>query len=260
MSLPLLCCGTAPDAEVRRVAVTSDGRRDPLQATATAITSLTPGAAIILEHGGPATARWSSDRAAALDDDVVDPATARRARRMDDAAVAAVIAAFAASAAHVRCLGGVPIVAAVDDDLLHRALSPLGGGGRASDVVLAILRACAPCDLLLTVEDLAPGGLSPAAGVAFARRAVDVSGAARLIAAGGTGWLEPLRSRRKGRSLDRTGLGLASSAWCVGAVPVRVPVWGYVRGEVDADVVRASARRLGLGGVLQSLEGQPGRP
>jgi hypothetical protein len=249
-ALPWLVCRDRDGATLWRVAVRADGRRDPAQTVITDVVGASEGAAadgIVLDHAGPAASRHALERAVALAGTPVDPVSGRRARELSPVEVQDLIAAFAAAAVRVRA-GGRRVVVAVDDDgLLHRALSPLGGAPDV-DLVVRVIAACAPCDLRLVVEDLAPGGLDPAAGIAFARRAVAIAGADRVFAGGGTAAFDPLWSRRKGKSVDRSGLGLASAAWLIGRV--EVPVFGVVRGPVDVDRVAARARGLGLAGVL----------
>lgn len=232
-----------------RLAVSPTGRRHPDQAVVDeASLAALPGLAsmVVLDHAGPAASRWSTERAVAVDE-VVDPASGRRARALDGAEWAALVDAFAAAARLVRAAGHAVVVAVDGDGLLHAALSPLQSPSRP-ERVLQVLAACAPCTPLLTIEDLAPGGLDASAGVAFAGAAIEAAKAPMLIATGGTAWLLPLLERRKGRSVDQTGLALASAGWCVGRVAV--PVVGVVRDDVDVDVALAAARRLGLAGVL----------
>ncbi len=234
-----------------RVAVRADGRRSPQHATIDDVDHQTIADAIVLDHAGPASSRHAVERAVALVGAPLDPVSGRRARALLPFEVDAVIATWSAAAERVRASGRRAVVAVDDDGLLHRALSPLGGTPDA-DTVVGIIAACAPCDLHLTIEDLAPGGLDATAGLAFARRALAVAGATRVYAGGGTAAFDPLWSRRKGNSIDRSGLGLASAVWLSGCVSV--PVFGVVRGvvdvDVDVDVVTRRARGLGLAGVL----------
>jgi hypothetical protein len=231
-----------------RLAVSPNGRRHPGQAVLdeASLAALPGDTMVVLDHAGPAASRWATERAVAVDE-VVDPASGRRARALDDQEWATLVDAFAAAARRVRAAGHAVVVAVDGDGLLHAALSPLQSPSRP-ERVLEVLAACAPCTPLLTIEDLAPGGLDASAGVAFAVAAIEAAKAPMLIATGGTAWLLPLLERRKGRSVDQTGLALASAGWCVGRVAV--PVVGVVRDDVDVDVALAAARRLGLAGVV----------
>ena len=151
------------------------------------------------------------------------------------------------------------VVVAVDDDgLLHTALSPLSSIPTRRDRVLTILAACAPCDVLLVIEDLAPRGLDPTAGIAFARDAVLITNAKRLYATAGTAWLPPLRDRKKGRSVDIEAHDLASAAWAVGRVDVEV--YGVVRTAAPLDLVARKARQFGLAGFIVDERAAPQTP
>lgn len=230
----------------------ADGRRAPDHATIDDVDADAIATTILLDHAGPAASRHAVARAVALGGSPIDPVSGRRALALDDAGRQQLIAAFAEAARRVRA-GGRRVAIAVDDDgLLHRALSPLGGAVDV-DLLLQVIAACAPCDLRLVVEDLAPGGLDATAGIAFARRAIDVAGAAVVFAGGGTAAFDPLWSRRKGRSVDTSGLSLASGAWLVGRVGI--PVFGVVRGATDIDVVTERAQRLGLAGIVHVDDG-----
>gem|GEM_PF-1550577 len=256
--LPWWSCRDRDGAAQWRVAVRADGRRHPHHATVGDVDDRAVADTIVLDHAGPAASRHAVERAVALVDAPIDPVSGRRARALLPVEVDAMIAAWSAAAARVRTLGRRVVIAVDDDGLLHRALSPLGGTPDP-DVVLRVIAACAPCDLRLTIEDLAPGGIDATAGIAFATRAVATAGATRVFAGGGTAAFDPLWSRRKGRSVDTGGLGLASAAWLPGRIGV--PVVGVVRGAVDVDVVTRRARALGLAGVLHlddDADDQPG--
>jgi len=239
-----------------RLAVSPGGRREPAQAVVDegSLPALPGDSMVVLDHAGPAASRWSTERAVGVDE-VVDPASGRRCRALDAGEWTALVNAYGAAARSVRAAGHAVVVAVDGDGLLHAALSPLQSLTRP-ERVLEVLAACAPCTPLLTIEDLAPGGLDASAGVAFARQAVDAARAPMLIATGGTAWLLPLLERRKGRSVDQTGLALASAGWCVGRVDV--PVCGVVRDDVDVDVAIGAARRLGLMGVVIEHPTTPG--
>jgi hypothetical protein len=246
-ALPWRTCRDRDGGALWRVAVRADGRRAPDHATIDDVDADACATTIILDHAGPAASRHARARAVALCGSPIDPVSGRRALALDDAGRHQLLAVFADAARRVRAAGRHVVIAVDDDGLLHRALSPLGG---AVDVefLLRLIAACAPCDLRLVVEDLAPGGLDATAGIAFARRAIDAAGATAVIAGGGTAAFDPLWSRRKGRSVDASGLSLASAAWLVGRVGV--PVFGVVRGAADVDVVTTRAQRLGFAGIV----------
>jgi hypothetical protein len=201
-----------------------------------------------LDHAGPAAARWSTDRPVGIAA-APEVTTGRIPRALDDAGWQEVGAAFAAGAARLRAHGHLPLVALDADGLLHGCVSPLVGGTPDPARALAVLRACAPCDVLVVVEDLAPGGLDPTAGVAFARQAVVEAQAATLWATAGTAHLAPLQERRKGGSADDVGHFLASAAWCVGRVGVPIVAVGH--SVARDDVLRARAATFGLAGVAR---------
>lgn len=232
----------------QRVAVATIGRRFAQHAVAGAGDRLDDGAVVILDHAGPAASRWSLERAigSAI---AVDPVSDRRCSAIEDDGWLLVVDEFAAAARIVRAAGGRVVVAVDDDGLLHTALSPLTSSPPRSDRVLAVLRACAPCDLLLVIEDLAPRGIDVTTGLAFAKHAVLVAGAQRLYATGGTAWLPPLRDRKKGRSTDCEGFDLATAAWAVRRV-VGVEVHAVVRSDAPLALLRSRAHRLGLTGFL----------
>jgi hypothetical protein len=244
-------------AELWRVAVSAEARRWPRQSTIDELTSSSEATWIVLDHAGPAASRHALERSVALVGTPLDPVSRRRARAMTDAEIAAVIGSFADAARRVRELGRRPVIAIDDDGLLHRALSYDPAAG-ARPRLLELIAACAPCELCLTIEDLCPGGLDPSAGIDFARQALTVSSSSMVIATGGTAAYDPLHSRRKGNSVDRTGVGLASAAWLVGRLDVTDPVdvFGLLRTSADApmdrDAVVARAQRVGLAGIVQA--------
>jgi hypothetical protein len=229
-----------------RKAVCDDGRRGPQHAVVSTCT-VSAGDVVVLDHAGPAASRWSLQRSAGVDIST-DPLSTRKSFALDDAGWAAVVAAYVAAAAAVRAQGGTVVVAVDDDGLLHAALSPLASAPPRPDRVLEILAACAPCDVLLVVEDLAPRGIDATAGIAFAKQAVATARSQVLYATAGTAWLPPLRDRRKGRSVDDVGFDLSSAAWAVGRVGV--PVFGVVRSAATVAALQAAARRLGLSGLV----------
>jgi hypothetical protein len=255
-----LSCFDRDGADLWRVAVADDARRSPSHPTIDDVTVTTQAPCIVLDHAGPATSRHARARAKALAGTPVDPVSGRRAEAMTPTEVAATTAAFAAAATRVRALGRRPVLAVDDDGLLHRALASDAGPG-ARTRVLDVIAACAPCELCLIIEDLAPGGLDPSGGIEFARKALGVSSSTMLIAAGGTAAFQPLCQRRKGNSVDETGLALASAAWLVGRLEqfASVEVYGLVRTVADVTLDRAAvlsrARRLGLDGVVHAPRG-----
>jgi hypothetical protein len=202
---------------------------------------------VVLDHAGATTARWSPLRPVAATD-AAECSTGRIPRVLDDDEWDAVGRAFAAGALALRKRGRTPIVALDDDGLLHGCLSPLAGPAPVQRA-LAVVRACAPCDVLVVIEDLAPGGLDATAGVALARALATAAGSTTLLATGGTAHLAPLHQRTKGTATDDVGHFLASAAWCVGRVPWPVVAVGASTAS-DATLV-ARARRFGLAGVVR---------
>ncbi len=246
-----------PTSSWTRFAVRADGRRAADHAVAADIDSLPRGAVIVLDHAGPAASRWSLDRpvGSAVS---LDPISGRRSTALDDDQWSAVLTGFGRASDVVRAAGGRVVVAVDDDGLLHTALSPLSSIPTRRDRVLTILAACAPCDVLLVIEDLAPRGLDPTAGIAFARDAVLITNAKRLYATAGTAWLPPLRDRKKGRSVDIEAHDLASAAWAVGRVDVEV--YGVVRTAAPLDLVARKARQFGLAGFIVDERAAPQTP
>jgi hypothetical protein len=255
--LPWLSLWDKDGADLWRVAVSADARRSSQHATIDDVTSSSLATWIVLDHAGPATSRYALERSVALVDAPIDPVSRRQARSMTDNEVADVIASFSTAARRVRDLGRRPVIAVDDDGLLHRTLS-LDPRAGARPRLLALLAACAPCELCLTIEDLSPGGLAPSDGIEFARQALEVSSSTMVVATGGTAAYGPLHTRRKGSSLDRTGLGLASAAWLIGRLDGAHPVdvFGLLRmgadDLVDREAVIARAHRLGLAGIVQA--------
>ncbi len=162
---------------------------------------------VVLDHAGPASSRGSLERALAVDA-VLDPVSKRRARAMTDDEWRATVSDYARCAGVVRAAGKDVVVAVCDDGLLHQALSPLLSPSQP-ERVLSVLRACAPCDVMLVVEDLAPGGLDATAGIAFAQQAVVTAQAMRVYATAGTAWLPRAAP-------------LASASWLIGRIDAEV--------------------------------------
>jgi hypothetical protein len=200
-----------------------------------------------LDHAGPAAAAWSTERPVGARA-VPEVTTGRVPRALDDAGWRDVIDDFARGAAFLRRAGRRPVVALDDDGLLHGCLSPLSGGP-CPERALAVVAAAAPCDVVVVIEDLAPGGTDATTGLDHARTLVRASGATTLYAACGTARLAPLQLREKGDSGDDVGHFLASAAWCVGAI--EVPVCAVGRARASDQRLLARARRLGLSGVVR---------
>jgi hypothetical protein len=237
-----------------RIAVNDVGRRSadaPVVTDATFAAQLagtSRDVVIALDHAGAAAALWSKERpmAAAATAEV---RTGRVPRALDDDGWCGVLADFARGADVLRRSGRRPVVALDDDGLLHGCLSPLCGAP-CPERALAIVRACAPCDVVVVVEDLAPGGTDATAGREHARAFVAAARAATLYAACGTARLAPLSRREKGDSADDDGHFLASAAWCVGHAAVPVVAVGHAR-ATDA-TLRTRAKQLGLAGVVRA--------
>ncbi len=200
-----------------------------------------------LDHAGPAAARWSVERPVGPAA-VKESTTGRLPRVLDDDEFASFVAEFKAAADAVRAKGVVPVVAALPDGLLHACCSPLMCQPPRPDRVVAVVAACAPCDVLVVVEDLAPGGTDATTGVEFARLLVDTARATTLYATAGTVRLAPLLERDKGASVDVDGAFLFSAAWCVGRV--NVPVVAVGRSAAPRHVLRRRAKALNLAGFL----------
>ncbi len=122
---------------------------------------------------------------------------ARRPEAMDGAAREAVRAAYGAAAARAADSGiDVLVLDMADGYLLASFLSPLTNGAGAADAVdyplevLAAVRAAWPADRPLAVrlvaDDRFPGGLTPADGVALARRLSEAGADLIDVAAGHT--------------------------------------------------------------------------
>jgi hypothetical protein len=239
---------------LRRLAVEAAGRRAADPAVAPTVEEFADARALVsdellvLDHAGPAAARWSTERPVGVAA-VPEVRTGRVPRALDDEGWRQITTAFARGAALLRAHGRLPVIALDDDGLLHGCVSPLVMRHPPTGRVLAVLEACAPCDVLVVVEDLAPGGLDPTAGVAFARVAVAAAQATTLLATAGSAWLAPLHERTKGRSRDDVGHFLASAAWCVGRSDV--PVVAVGRSAASDEHLRRRARALGLADVVR---------
>ena len=230
------------DLALFAAAVEPLGRRAPDMPVVDAELVRAAGTVVLaLDHAGPAAALWSPDRAVGPDG-APEVRTGRTPRALDDAGWEAVTRAYA-SAAELAARGGVRCALVVDDDgLLHAALR---ADPSARARVLAIHAACGGVDVILAVEDLAPGGRDATDGIADARALV-AQGAKRIYAGAGTASLPALRRREKGTT---TGVAahLASAAWLVGRVDAEI-VAVVPHGDVDA--LGRAAAALGLRGVV----------
>jgi len=239
----------ATPGDLWRVAVSAAGRRAAGAQVLDDLTATWPAGVVpLLDHAGPAAATWSLDRPlgpAAIKESQTD----RLPRVLDDEGWAAVIACFAAAAESCRRRGLRPVVALDDDGLLHGALSPLmaPSGGQVHRVRELVV-ACAPCDVLVVVEDLAPGGTDATTGRGTCKEMVALAQATTLYATSGTVRLAPLKERDKGASVDVDGAFVASAAWAVAAVDV--PVVAVGRSAAGHGVLAAAAAALGLTGVV----------
>ncbi|MFZ9889186.1 MAG: hypothetical protein ACO3JL_16960, partial [Myxococcota bacterium] len=144
------------------------------------------------------------------------------------------------------------LVDAADDGLLAATLSPLGNPGASLDarsmhlarVVEGIASTGMAVGVVLTVEELAPSGLSPAEGITIGQRAV-THGASFLVVRAGTARLAARWSRETRMGEDET--WMASALWLRGRVGV--PVWAA--GPIgDLAVARSIAGDAGLAGVI----------
>ena len=237
------------DGDLWRLAVRGDGLRQavaPLLNDDIAARCAALGAIALLDHAGPATASWSIDRPIGPGA-VKESSSGRLPQVLDDDSWLPVVAAFAAAASICRRHGLRPVVAVDDDGLLHAAISPLMCHPPCPDRVATIVKACAPCDVLVVVEDLAPGGLDPTAGIALCKRLIDDAGATTLYATAGTVRLLPLKDRGKGSSVDVDGAFLFSAAWCVG---LGLPVIAVGCSAAPAERLLRKAKALGLAGVV----------
>lgn len=239
----------ATPGDLWRVAVSAEGRRAAQAPVLDDLLATWPAGVVpLLDHAGPAAATWSLDRPlgpAAIKESQTD----RLPRVLDDEGWGVVIAGFAAAAQSCRRRGLRPVIALDDDGLLHAALSPLmspphGQAERVRQLVVA----CAPCDVLVVVEDLAPGGTDATTGRETCKEMVASAQATTLYATSGTVRLAPLKERDKGDSVDIGGAFLASAAWAVAVV--EVPVVAVGRSAAAEGVLAAAAAATGLAGVV----------
>lgn len=246
---PLCHLEGAVAGDLFRIAVSADGRRAPTAPILdddVALRCAALGLLPVLDHAGPAAASWSVDRP-------VGPAaikeseTGRLPAVLDDEGWDRVQRAFVDAAARCRAHGLRPVIAVDDDGLLHAAISPLMSRPPMPERAEAIVSACAPCDLLVVVEDLAPGGLDPTAGIALCARLIHAAGATTLYATAGTVRLAPLKNRGKGNSVDVDGVFLASAAWVTG---LGIAVVGVGASAAPVERLIRRARSLKLAGVV----------
>ncbi|MDP2344635.1 MAG: hypothetical protein Q8O67_27040 [Deltaproteobacteria bacterium] len=235
--------------QLKRIAVSPEGRREtaaPILDDDVAVGFLAAGFLPLLDHAGPAAASWSVDRPLGPGA-VKESQSGRLPLVLDDAGWDRVQQAFVDAAVLCRRHGMRPIVSVDDDGLLHAAVSPLMCHPPMPDRVAAIVSACAPCDVLVVVEDLAPGGLDPTAGVALCKRLIACAQATTLYATSGTVRLAPLKNRGKGTSVDVDGAFLFSAAWCTG---LGIPVIAVGASAAPYDRLVRKARMLELAGVV----------
>jgi hypothetical protein len=176
-------------------------------------------------------------------------------RALDEQGWQEVERSFVTGATVLRRAGIRPVLALDDDGLLHGCLSPLMGDAPVARAE-AIVAACAPCDVLVVVEDLAPGGIDATTGIALARRFASAAQATTLYATCGTIRLAPLSRRTKGAAVDERAHFLASATWCVGRVDRPVVAVGHA--AATDSVLLARARALGLSGVVRAADHDPG--
>lgn len=208
--------------------------------------------AVVLGHAGPEAGRWREARAVGPAD-VPAPGSQRRPRALDEQGWRDVTDAFAQAASAAREAGvRLVLLDASDDGLLASALSPLGAPDVDEDtrrrpllqVLDAVRAAGIEAGVVLTVEELAPGGVDPSAGVETARACVR-HGARLVVARAGTAWFPDLRSRPRRMGVDEP--WLASALWLVDRVDVPVYAAGPLVDEARAlDLATTS----GLAGVV----------
>lgn len=215
---------------------------------------------VVLDHAGPEAGRWQETRALGPAE-VPAPTSGRRPRALDDAGWDDVVAAFARAGEACRAQGiSLVLLGASDDGLFASTLSPLGFPDGSEDArrrpllraLEAVKASGVDVGVVLTVEDLAPGGLDPTAGIEIARAAVG-SGVSLVVARAGSAWFPDLHTRPRRMGEDEAWLG--SALWLVGRVDVPVYAAGPV---VDPERALAIARDAGLAGVLAwEVEGTP---
>lgn len=215
---------------------------------------------VVLGHSGPDASRWREARAVGPAA-VPAPTTGRVPRALDPTGWDDVIGAFADAADACREAAlKLVLVDASDDGLFASALSPLSFPNASPDVRRApLLRAVdvvrargLEVGVVLTVEDLAPGGIDPTAGVEAAQ-ACEAAGATLLFARAGTAWFTDLWQRPRRMGVDEP--WIASALWLQGRVHTPVYAAGPVVDEARALDI---AREAGLAGVVTwRVEGPP---
>jgi 2,4-dienoyl-CoA reductase-like NADH-dependent reductase (Old Yellow Enzyme family) len=207
----------------------------------------------LLTHAGPSAMAWSPTRAAGPED-VATPFAGRRTAPLANVGWVSVIEAFATAAATYAAQGADTVVINAErDSLLGAALSPRYAPTWSdtrrhqvlTEVIEAVIANVREVGLLLVVEECAPAGLDPAAGLAAARAAAD-AGVSFLISDAGSAWF---RLRGADTSVLQS---LASAAWL--PAHVRLPVFAQVPAPAVAKAglanVLARAKATGVEGVV----------
>lgn len=254
-------CGSAAVVAAARagdvvsVAVSAEGRRavDHVVVDDALVAAWPAGVVACLDHAGPLAALWSTERPVGPGL-VAESITGRVPRVVDDAAVAALVAAYARAAAAFAARGVDVAVGAFVDNFCHACCSPLMCRPPRPDVVAAIVAACAAAcgavDVVVVVDDLAPGGVDATAGRALCASlcAPLGAGARRVIATVGTVRLLPLLARDKGDATDVDGLFVDAVAFAAGGAAV----WAAGVADAVADArLRQRANTLKLQGIMR---------
>jgi hypothetical protein len=241
--------------DVVSVAVCAEGRRavDHVVVDDAVVAAWPAGVIACLDHAGPLAALWSTDRPVGSGL-VAESITGRVPRVVDDAAVSALVDAYARAAAAFAARGVDVAVGAFVDNFCHACCSPLMCRPPRPELMHAIVAACAAVcavDVVVVVDDLAPGGVDATAGRALARSLGQALGARarRVIATVGTVRLLPLLVRDKGDATDGDGLFVDAVAFAAGARVCAAGVAGAVSDARLAD----RAKRLNLQGVLRMV-------
>lgn len=253
-----------PNPRLVTLAVRADGRRVPDALTAAEAVSALDGKwpahwEPVLDHAGPSTALHDKARPVGPSTAVHVP-TGRQPRALTPDEWTTLHAELLTAARALRAAGAPCITWAWDQDgLWHAARSPLwvADAARAAymDAMTAVLHTLCTdgkTAVALTVEDLAPGGLSPTEGVADAQAAA-AAGATCLYASGGTTAFAAMVHRplpapsAHHAPVDSGDAWLASPAWLVGRVPCAV--WGQTCSDPSPHT-DARAAALGLAGLV----------
>lgn len=207
----------------------------------------------LLSHAGPSLMRWSSARGLGPED-VPTPFEGRRSEPLDDAGWSAVLDQFARAATTCADRGAHTVVLnAASDSLLGAALSPRyapswsseRGRELVSTLVARVATAIERVGVLLVVEECAPGGMDPTAGIEAARAAV-ASGAAFLISDARSAWFVM-------RGAEQSALqAVASASWLAPRLSVPVLAQVPAAAVIGAGLanVLARAKASGLDGVV----------